>query len=312
MKATSTQPLPALTVRLVNALLAIEPLAKLLKWQARNMMIKQAEQIGVSWRETVNQLRDRNWQEELNQVKNSQLTYPEHYLRSFHGYDRGHLSWQAAWECEVAACTVHSRLWQDVGKEGSRQLRQNYHDLLVNYLTVPPQDILDLHCTAGMSTFALQALYPQAQVTGLDFSPYYLAVANYNSQARNAQINWVHTLPESTGLPAASFDLVSAFLFFHELPQSATLKVLGEMYRLLPPGGCFAMMDIDPQAEFYQRIPAYVLTILKSTEPYLDEYFSFDFQQALKDTGFQQIEITAHSKRYRAVLARKPSNHSGF
>ena len=49
---------------LVNTLLGIKPLAKLLKWQARNMMIKQAEKIGVSWRET------------LNQVKNSQLTYP--------------------------------------------------------------------------------------------------------------------------------------------------------------------------------------------------------------------------------------------
>ena len=40
MKATSTQALPTLTTRIVNALLALKPLAKLLKWQARNMMIK--------------------------------------------------------------------------------------------------------------------------------------------------------------------------------------------------------------------------------------------------------------------------------
>ena len=306
MNATLTQPLSALTTSLVNLLLRLKPLAKILKWQARKMMVKQAEQIGVSWEETVKQLRDRNWQEELDRVQNSQLTYPEYYLRSFHGYDRGHLSWNAAWECEVAARTVHSRLWQNLGKEGDPQLRQNYHDLLGAYLTCSPQDILDLHCTAGMSSFALQAIYPQAQVTGLDFSPYYLAVASYNSQARKDSINWVHALPESTGLPAASFDLVSAFLFFHELPQSATLQVLAEMYRLLRPGGCFAMMDINPHAEFYQKIPAYVLTILKSTEPYLDEYFTLDFKQALSTTGFQQIEITAHSKRYRAVLARKP------
>ncbi len=305
MNATSTKPLPALTASLVNTILRIEPLAKLLKWQARNIMIKQAEKIGVAWRETFNQLRARNWSEELEQVKNSQLSYPEHYLRSFHGYERGHLCWEAAWECEVAARTVHSRLWPELGREGERQLRQNYHDLLGAYLTCPPQDILDLHCTAGMSSFALQALYPQAQVTGLDFSPYYLAVAHYNSQARNTQINWIHTLPESTGLPDASFELVSAFLFFHELPQLATFKVLKEMYRLLRPGGCFAMMDIAPQAEFYQRIPAYVLTILKSTEPYLEEYFKLDIQQALRDNGFQQIKIMTHSKRYRAVLARK-------
>ena len=79
-KKLEVLPLPALTASLVNTLLGIKPLAKLLKWQARNMMIKQAEKIGVSWRETVNQLRQRNWQEELNQVKNSQLTYP-HWLQ---------------------------------------------------------------------------------------------------------------------------------------------------------------------------------------------------------------------------------------
>ena len=305
MNASSTQSSLDLNTRLVNILLAIKPVAKLLKWQARNVMIKQGEKLGVPWRETVQQLRDHDWQAELNKVKNSELTYPEHYLRSFHGYERGHLSWDAAWECEVAARTVHSRLWQDIGIEGDQKLRQNYHDLLVKYFTAPPQDILDIHCTAGMSSFALQALYPNAQVTGLDFSPYYLAVANYNSQTRNSQINWVHTLPESTGLPDAYCDLVSSFLFFHELPQSATLKVIREINRLLRPGGYFAMMDIDPQAEFYQQIPAYVLTILKSTEPYLDEYFTLNFPQALRETGFQQIEITAHSKRYRAVLAKK-------
>jgi len=40
--------------------------------------------------------------------------------------------------------------------------------------------------------------YPQAKITGLDLSPYFLAVADYRSQ-RNAQINWVHAAAESTG-----------------------------------------------------------------------------------------------------------------
>jgi len=308
MDVTSTQPQPLLSVRLVNAILAIKPLAKFLKWQARNIMIKQAKKIGVSWQETVEQLRDRDWQTDLDLIQNPQLNYPEHYVRSFHGYEQGHLSWQAAWECQVAATTVHSRLWPEIGGDGERQLRQNYHDLILSYLANPPQNILDIHCTAGMSAFALQDVFPQAQVTGIDFSPYYLAVAKYNAQARKSKINWLHTLPESTGLPNGSFDHISAFLFFHELPQSATLKVLQEIYRLLPAGGCFSMTDSNPQADFYRTLPAYVMTILKSTEPYLDEYFSLDFPQALKDTGFQQIEAIAHSQRYRTILARKLEN----
>jgi len=58
-----------------------------------------------------------------------------------------------------------------------------------------------------LSTFALQAVYPQAKITGLDLSPYFLAVANYRTkQRRLAQINWVHGQAESTGIANASFD----------------------------------------------------------------------------------------------------------
>jgi ubiquinone/menaquinone biosynthesis C-methylase UbiE len=91
---------------------------------------------------------------------------------------------------------------------------------------VPPQDIIDLGCSVGMSTFALQAVYPQAKITGLDLSPYFLAVANYRSQQRQSQLNWVHSQAESTGIADASFDLVSIFLMCHKLPQIISCTII--------------------------------------------------------------------------------------
>jgi ubiquinone/menaquinone biosynthesis C-methylase UbiE len=52
---------------------------------------------------------------------------------------------------------------------------------------------------------------------GLDLSPHFLAVAQYMQKKRVASgkpgsersISWVHANGESTGLPAASFDIVS-------------------------------------------------------------------------------------------------------
>lgn len=47
---------------------------------------------------------------------------------------------------------------------------------------------------------------------GLDLSPYFLAVAQYNDKRRNGgknAITWVHGNGESTGLPSKSFDVVS-------------------------------------------------------------------------------------------------------
>ncbi|MCX7595334.1 MAG: class I SAM-dependent methyltransferase, partial [Fischerella sp.] len=214
------------------------------------------------------------------------------------------LSWDAALEVEVAAHAVHANIWPGAGAQGDAMLRQSYHDILKQQISHQPQDILDLGCSVGMSTFALQELYPQAKITGVDLSPYFLAVAQYRSQKHHYNINWIHAAAESTGLPDASFDLVSIFLVCHELPQSPTQQIFAEARRLLRPGGYLAIMDMNPKAEAYKKMPPYVLTLLKSTEPYLDEYFSLDIEQALVKAGFQTPSITSNSPRHRTVIAQ--------
>ncbi|MBD2571111.1 class I SAM-dependent methyltransferase [Anabaena lutea] len=295
---------PDLASRFVNGILSIKPLANLAKHQARQMMIKRAEKIGVFWTKEVEQLRSRDWATDLAQVQNSQLTYPDYYVTSFHAYETGNLSWQAAFEVESAAHAVHAKIWQDTEAQGDEKLRQSYHNIVESSISQPPKDILDLGCSVGMSTFALQTVYPQAKITGLDLSPYFLAVANYRSQQRQAKINWVHGAAESTGLPDQSFDLVSIFLMCHELPQSATRNILAEARRVLRPGGHLAIMDMNPKSEIYKKMPTYILTLLKSTEPYLDEYFSLDIEQALVAAGFQTPNITSNSPRHRTVIAQ--------
>lgn len=301
---TAVNNTPGLSSRLVNRVLAIKPLYNLAKHQAREMMIKRAEKIGVPWRNQVQALRSHNWDSELAKVQNSQLNYPEYYLTSFHAYEKGNLSWDAALEVEVAAYAVHANIWPGAGAQGDAKLRRSYHDILKQQISNQPQNILDLGCSVGMSTFALQELYPQAKITGVDLSPYFLAVAQYRSQQHHHSINWVHAAAESTGLPDASFDLVSIFLVCHELPQSPTQQIFAEARRLLRPGGHLAIMDMNPKAEAYKKMPPYVLTLLKSTEPYLDEYFSLNIEQALVEAGFQTPSITSNSPRHRTVIAQ--------
>lgn len=291
--------------RLVNSILAIKPLANLAKHRARTMMIQRAEKIGVPWRQRVEELSSHDWDRELATVENPQLRYPDYYLRSFHAYDKGNLSWDAALEVEVAAKSVHAGIWKDAGAEGDARLRQSYHEILQAHLPHAPQAILDLGCSVGMSSFALQEIYPEASITGVDLSPYFLAVARYNQSTTQRQpINWLHAAAESTGLPEASFDLVSIFLMCHELPQSATQKIFQEARRLLRPQGYLAIMDMNPQSEIYAKMPPYILTLLKSTEPYLDEYFSLDMAQALVDAGFHPPTITPNTPRHRTIVAQ--------
>lgn len=301
---TAATPSIGLASRFVNLLLSIKPLYSLAKYRARNMMIDRAERLGVPWRDRVRELSTYEWDSRFEAVRDPNLTYPQYYLKPFHAYEEGNLSWQCAWEVEPASYAVHSGIWPDAGAQGDAKLRQCYHDALKKQLSLPPQDILDLGCSVGLSTFALQEIYPEAKVTGVDLSPYFLAVAQYNSEQRHATVTWKHAAAESTGLADASLDLVSACLLFHELPQDAAKAIFTEAKRLLRPGGHFAVMDMNPRSQVYAQMPPYILTLLKSTEPYLDKYFTLDIEQALIEAGFERPTITSTTPRHRAVVAR--------
>lgn len=289
--------------RLVNGILSIKPLYQFAKSRARNMMIKRAEEIGVPWRDRVAQLKKHDWDSELATIENPSLNYPDYYVRSFHAYEKGNLSWDAALEVEVAAYAVHAKLWEESGVNGDARLRESYHQILKQQLPSAPEKIVDLGCSIGMSSFALQAQYPKAQITGVDLSPYFLSVAQYRARQEGFKIDWQHAPAEATGLPSDSFDLVSAFLMFHELPQQPARAIFQEAKRLLKPGGYFCLMDMNPRSPVYQKMPPYVFTLLKSTEPYLDEYFTLDLDAALTAVGFDAPIIIPNSPRHRTVIA---------
>ena len=61
------------------------------------------------------------------------------------------------------------------------RLRKAIYDgiraFICQHSLVEPSEVLDLGCSVGLSSRWLAAEWPQAQVTGLDLSPYFLAVA---------------------------------------------------------------------------------------------------------------------------------------
>ncbi len=331
MTATSA---PNLLSSIVNQVLAIKPLWNFAKGRARHMMVTRAETIGVPWRERVQALQSRRagvghteaglstaktgelsplWQADLESIQNPDLVYPDYYTTSFHAYDEGNLGWQPAMEVEVAAQAVHAKIWPESGAAGDDRLRQSYHNVLMAQLPQTPKAIVDIGCGVGMSTEAFQTTFPQVHLTGVDLSPYFLAVAQYRQQERQATgevsstaapITWCHAAGEATGLPAASYDLVSICLVFHELPQLAAKAILQEARRLLRPGGHLAMMDMNPRSEAIQKLPPFVFTLLKSTEPYLDDYFSLDMEAAFETAGFERPTVSFNSPRHRTFIGK--------
>lgn len=295
----------ALTNRLIGAALGVKPLWSVAKGQARRMMIQRAERLGIPWNATVEAYGRVNWDPIWQELQDPSLVIPANYRASFHGYDEGHLCWQAAFEFEVASNAVHASLYPEAGAASDQALRAGYHRALQAELPQPPATILDLHCTVGLSSFALQHSFPQAAITALTFSPHYLSVARHEAERRQVPIAaWHHALPEATGLAAGRFDLVSCSLLLHEMPQEGSRRILREARRLVRSGGCLAVMDMDPHCRAYQTMPAAVRTLLRSTEPFLDQYLALDLEAELRQAGFDTVSSSIASPRHRLLVAR--------
>eukprot|EP01031_Cornospumella_fuschlensis_P037151 gene37151-45093_t len=304
----------------VNALISCKPLFNLMKQGARNVLISTAEKNNVPWRQRARDLQSKEAiiKQYYSDIENKDLIYPDYYLQEFHAYDSGNLNFQAAYECESATYSMALRIWpseQLASQVAQDRLRNSYIDLLKPYLEkyrVSPQNILDAGCSVGISTTALAEAFPAAhQVVGLDLSPHFLAVAKYRQQQESNskefvdKITWTHQNMEKTTFSAGSFDLVSASFVFHELPDQAAVNILTEAYRLLKPNGVFAMTDNNPKSAVIQNLPPALFTLMKSTEPWTDQYYRFNLEAALEQAGFVDVQTYNSDPRHRAIIAKK-------
>ncbi|MEO1002154.1 MAG: class I SAM-dependent methyltransferase [Cyanobacteria bacterium J06638_7] len=295
--------------RLISALLAIEPLRQLLFHQARRMMIRTAEQRGIPWRARREELR-RQAEPLLAACTNPATSIPAYYRARFHAYNEGNLCWQAACEAEQATASMALRVWKGerLSPQAAQQrLRRAIFAAIEPSLTGPVRDALDLGCSVGISTLLLKHWIEAREgqpvrVSGLDLSPHMLAVAKVRDPQGRID-SWIHGAAEATGLAGASVDLITLQFLCHELPAAATTAVLRESARLLRPGGVLAMVDQDPQSASIRSMPAPLATLLKSTEPYLADYFALDMEAALRQAGFSQIRCLACDHRHRVLVA---------
>jgi ubiquinone/menaquinone biosynthesis C-methylase UbiE len=298
--------------RLVNLLIQTKPLYALMKQQARKVLIQTAEKNGVPWRQNYTELANSGIQSQLEAIANPQVTYPDYYQVPFHAYDQGNLCWDAAFEAESATYAMSLRVWKDeplTWKVAHDRLRGAFHQVLAQHITQPIHDILDVGCSIGVSTQTLHQFFQSRQTepirtVGLDLSPYMLAVAQQRDTQHEIQ-QWMHGKAEDTGLPDASFDLVTLQFLAHELPRQAAIAIFQEGLRLLRSGGYLAIVDNNPKSPVIQNLPPILFTLMKSTEPWSDDYYTFDIEAALSTVGFINVSTVASDPRHRTITAQK-------
>ncbi|MCT7973763.1 class I SAM-dependent methyltransferase [Laspinema olomoucense] len=116
-----------------------------------------------------------------------------------------------------------------------------FRQLALQGLTLHPDSkILDLCCGSGQATAYL--VQSSHNVTGLDASPLSL------NRARNnvPQASYIEAFAENIPLGDNELDLVHTSAALHEMDPEQLRQILQEVYRVLKPGGMFALVDFHP------------------------------------------------------------------
>ncbi len=235
-----------------------------------------------------------DWQQETERLQRSDLEYPNYYRTSpFHGIKDGYLTADAA--------VTYDPITQYVLPPGEAIVRQ----ALIDAVQVSPQRILDLACGTGSITLMLKQAFPQAEVIGIDLSPYMLFMAERKAKQANQQIQFLHLDAARTELAEASFDLITAALLLHETPPAVSQSILHESYRLLKTGGEMLILDGNQQT---LRSTPWLTEIFE--EPYIKAYADGSLDSWMGRAGFGRVQTSTLWWIHQITRGVKPLDDS--
>jgi ubiquinone/menaquinone biosynthesis C-methylase UbiE len=117
----------------------------------------------------------------------------------------------------------------------------------------PDHAVLDVGCGTGTLAVLLKRLHPTIEVTGLDPDPKALARAAKKAERAGLAVRFDRGFADELPYADATFDRVFSSMMFHHVRRSDKAKVLGDIRRVLKPGGRLEFLDIAREGE--DRMP---------------------------------------------------------
>jgi len=165
--------------------------------------------------------------------------------------------------------------------------------------------VLDLCCGSGQATQFLVERSPK--VVGLDASPRSLQRAQANVPSATFVEGWAEQMP----LENETFDIVHTSAALHEMQPEQLKQIVAEVYRVLKPGGVFALVDFHrPQNPLFWPGLALFLWVFETETSW--QFIQTDLPDLLHQHGFQ-MDVpfpsgqTLHAGgSLQVIQARKP------
>ena len=172
------------------------------------------------------------------------------------------------------------------------------HTKLANQVPAPEDGlvnrVLDQGCGIGQLAVALKERFSEAEVWGIDVGAPMIRYGHMRAVELDVAVNFSQMLVEDSQFEDNSFDIVTSYILHHELPEDISKKVVGEVNRILRPGGVF--FPIDFQTGAYKGAESAWARYMQfkdhrwNEEVWRQEYGKFNFPQAMREAGFKVIE----------------------
>jgi len=178
---------------------------------------------------------------------------------------------------------------------------QKFRQLALQGLTIGAETtVLDLCCGSGQATqFLVQRSH---HVTGLDASPFSLQRAQHNVP----QATYVEAFAERMPFVDASFDLVHTSVALHEMTSQQLHQILAETFRVLKPGGYFALVDFhNPTNPLF--IPGLYLFLLLFETETAWQLMQTNLAETVQSVGFGAVQRSLYAGgSLQVIQAQKP------
>jgi ubiquinone/menaquinone biosynthesis C-methylase UbiE len=225
--------------------------------------------------------------------------YPAYYRRTFHWQTDGYFSEHSAQMYELGV----ELLFRGTADVMRRQVIPPITEFVRAAGDASRLRLLDVACGTGRTLHQIAQAHPQLRLYGVDLSPAYVREAR-KQLADLPEVALAVENGESLPYADATFDIITSVYLFHELPRNARRRVLGEMFRVLRPGGLLVIEDSAQLSE-----SAEIGTALRSFpgefhEPFYNDYLEDDLADLVREIGFV---VTSSEPQFvaKVVAAKK-------
>ena len=172
----------------------------------------------------------------------------------------------------------------------------------------PGETVLDLGSGGGIDVLlSARRVGPTGRAYGLDMTDEMLALANENKRKAGAEnVEFLKGEIESIPLPDNSVDVIISNCVINLSADKD--RVLREAFRVLKPGGRFAVSDVVTRGEIAPEVRKSVLLWVGCIAGALEEN---EYRGKLSAAGFEQIEVEP-TRIYRVEDAREFLSSAGI